>query len=414
MCKFNERVMILAMKEKNINTKLAHTGDIELSKKLAESVSVPKVLPIYMSSVFSFDDVPTLDAVYAGEASGYVYSRMSNPGTDAVEMALASIEGEKAAGALVFSSGMAAIINSIIANVQAGDHIVSSPVLYGGVYDYLKNELARFNVECTFVDFKDDLDALKAAIRPNTKVIYTETITNPLMEVMDLPAIAEIAHEHGCKFIVDNTFATAAVCSPMDFGADIVVYSTTKYLGGHSDIIGGAAVAGAEDLAKIKRCFTLYGAIMGPFEAWLLLRSLRTLDMRMQRHSENAQKVAEFLENHPKCEGVYYPGLKSSKYHERAEKMFNHGWCGGMLSADFVGGVEAACTLIAECPTIKFVPSLAGYATTISYPAKTSHRAYSPEEMKAAGISMGQLRFSIGVEDADDIIAELAAALEKI
>ena len=214
MCKFNERVMILAMKEKNINTKLAHTGDIELSKKLANSVSVPKVLPIYMSSVFSFDDVPTLDAVYAGEADGYVYSRMSNPGTDAVEMALASIEGDKAAGALVFSSGMAAIINSIIANVQAGDHIVSSPVLYGGVYDYLKNELARFNVECTFVDFKDDLDALKAAIRPNTKVIYTETITNPLMEVMDLPGIAEIAHEHGCKFIVDNTFATAAVCSP--------------------------------------------------------------------------------------------------------------------------------------------------------------------------------------------------------
>ena len=153
---------------------------------------------------------------------------------------------------------------------------------------------------------------------------------------------------------------------------------------------------------------------MGPFEAWLLLRSLRTLDMRMERHSKNAQKVAEFLENHPKCEGVYYPGLKSSPYHERAEKMFNHGWCGGMLSADFVGGVEAACTLIAECPTIKFVPSLAGYATTISYPAKTSHRAYSPEEMKAAGISMGQLRFSIGVEDADDIIAELSAALEKI
>jgi len=397
-----------------LSTKLSHSGDIELSKKIYNSVSVPKVLPIYMSSVFSFDDVPTLDAVYDNNADGYVYSRMSNPNTDAVEIALTDIEGENAAGALVFSSGMAAIINSIIACVQAGDHIISSPVLYGGVYDYLKNELSRFNVECTFVDFKDDLDALRSAIKPNTKVIYTETITNPLMEVMDIPGIAEIAHEHGCKLIVDNTFATASIIAPMDFGADIVVYSATKYLSGHSDIIGGVAIAGPEDLPNIKRCFSLYGAIMGPFEAWLLQRSLRTLDMRMQRHSENAQKVAEFLEQHPKCKTVYYPGLKSSPYHDRAEKMFNHCWCGGMLSADFIGDVNAASELIANCQTIKLVPSLAGYATTISYPAKTSHRAYSVEEMEASGISMGQLRFSVGLEDADDIISELSAALEKL
>lgn len=203
------------MKESHMRTKLAHTGDLELAKKIQSSVSVPKVLPIYMSSVFTFDDVPSLDAVYAGEADGYVYSRMTNPSTDAAEEMLAAAEG--ADGALVFSSGMAAIINAIIANVQAGDHIVSSPVLYGGVYDYFKHELPRFGVEVTFVEF-DDPAKVEAAIRPNTKVVYTETISNPLMEVNDLPAIAGIAHAHGCKLVVDNTFATAAVARPLSMG----------------------------------------------------------------------------------------------------------------------------------------------------------------------------------------------------
>ncbi len=226
------------MKEKHISTKLAHTGEAQFAKKVHQGVSVPKVLPIYMSSVFSFDDVPSLDAVYDGEAEGYVYSRMSNPSTDAAEEILAAAEG--ADGAIVFASGMAAIVTSIIANVKMGDHIISSPVLYGGVYDYFKNELPRFGVEVTFVDF-EDMAAVKAAVRPETKLFYTETISNPLMEVVDIPKIAEIAHVCGAKMIVDNTFATPAVAKPLDMGADIVVYSATKYLGGHSDLIGGAA-----------------------------------------------------------------------------------------------------------------------------------------------------------------------------
>ncbi len=399
------------MNNKHIKTRLAHAGDHDLAKKIASGVSVPKVLPIYMSSVFSFDDVPSLDAVYAGEADGYVYSRMTNPGTDAAEEVLCAAEG--AEGALVFSSGMAAIINAIIANVQSGDHIVSSPVLYGGVYDYFKHELPRFGVEVTFVDF-EDLNAVEDAIRPNTKIVYTETISNPLMEVMDLPNVAKVAHAHGCKFIVDNTFATPAVARPLDLGADIVVYSTTKYLGGHSDLIGGAVLSNKENIAAIHRCFTLYGAIMGPFEAWLLCRSMRTLDLRMEQHSRNALKVAQFLEKHPKVERVYYPGLESSKYKPLADKLFVEGRCGGMLSADIINGEQGASTLIKECKSIKFVPSLASYSTTISYPAKTSHRAYSPEDMKAAGISMGQLRFSIGIECPEDIIAELDEALAKV
>lgn len=208
--------------------------------------------------------------------------------------------------------------------MKSGDHVVSSPVLYGGVYDYFKHELPRFGVEVTFVDF-EDMDALKAAIRPNTKVVYTETISNPLMEVLNLPEIAKAAHAHGCKFIVDNTFATPAVAQPLKMGADIVVYSTTKYLGGHSDLIGGAILSDAENINEMHRYFTLYGAIMGPFEAWLLARSLRTLDLRMKQHSENALKVAQFLEKHPKVERVYYPGLDSSPYKALTKELFVEG-----------------------------------------------------------------------------------------
>ena len=398
------------MKEKGLMTRLTHAGENAMAKSVAKSVSVPKVMPIYMSSVFSFDDVETLDAVYDGTAHGYVYSRMSNPGTDCVEEVLAQAEG--CDGALVFSSGMSAIVTAIISQVKMGDHIISSPVLYGGVYDYLKNELPRFGVEVTFADFeKEDIETL---MRPNTKVVYTETISNPLMEVMNLPKIAAIAHKHGCKLIVDNTFATPAVTRPLALGADIVVYSATKYLGGHSDIIGGAVLADAENIAHIRRFFTLYGGIMGPFDAWLLTRSLRTLDMRMERHSSNALKVAEFFEKHPKIERVYYPGLASSPYKKLSRELFVDGRCGGMLSAEIAGGERGASTFIRECQSIKFVPSLAGVSSTISYPAKTSHRAYTPEEMAKVGISMGLLRFSIGLENIDDILEEFDQALKLV
>lgn len=398
------------MKEKGIMTRLTHAGEYSIAKKAARSVSVPKVMPIFMSSVFSFDDVETLDAVYDGTAEGYVYSRMENPGIEAAEEVLAA--AEESDGALVFSSGMAAIITTIISQVQAGDHIISSPVLYGGVYDYLKNELPRFGVEVTFVNFHDD--DIEKYIKPNTKVIYTETISNPLMEVEDLPMIAQVAHAHGCKLIVDNTFATPAVAQPLKMGADIVVYSATKYLGGHSDIVGGAVVSSQENIEHLRRFYSLYGAIMSPFDAWLLARSMRTLELRMEQHSSNALKVAQFLEKHPKIERVYYPGLDSSPYKARAEKLFIKGRCGGMLSADIVGGEEAASTFIRECESVKLVPSLAGVTTSISYPAKTSHRAYSPEELEKVGISTGQLRFSIGLEDIDDIIEEFDRALAKI
>jgi len=398
------------MKEKGLMTRLTHAGETAFAKKMAESVSTPKVLPIYLSSVFSFDDVPSLDAVYENQAQGYVYSRMANPGTDALCQLLAAAENTD--DALAFSSGMAAIITTIIANVKAGDHIIAHPVLYGGVFTYLKTEITRFGVEVDFVDMIND--DVEKYIKPNTKIIYTETISNPLMEVMDLPKLADIAHKHGCKLLVDNTFATPAVARPLEMGADISIYSATKFLGGHSDIIGGAVMASKEEIENIRPFHTLYGCIMSPFDAWLLCRSLRTLEMRMVLHSANALKVAEFLENNPKVERVYYPGLASSPFHDRAQELFVEGRCGGMLSADIVGGEKGASAFIKACETIKLVPSLAGVTTTTSYPAKTSHRALTPEEMARAGISMGQIRFSIGLENIDDILDELDKALKTV
>ena len=396
---------------KDISTKLAHAGNGQDEKEFRKYNSVPEVLPVYMTSVFSFDDVKSVDDIYEGEADGYIYSRMKHPNTDAASRALAEADGAEAG--LVFSSGMAAIVISIISVVNAGDHIVSSPVLYGGVRDYLENELKRFNVDVTFVDFTD-LDEIQAAIRPNTKLLYTETISNPLMEVPDIEKIAKLAHDNNALFFIDSTFASPVVARPLEYGADLVLYSATKYLGGHSDLVGGAATGRKELISKVLKKLTLYGSTLGAQEAWLLARSLRTLDLRVTKQSENALKVAKYLETHPAVERVHYPGLESNRDHEVAKRLFNKGLYGGMLSVDIKGGEEAATVMVKNLGFIKYVPSLAGTSTSVSYPAKTSHRAYSKEELKKAGISLGQLRFSIGIENSDDIIEALENALNKV
>ena len=395
---------------KNLNTKLLHTGDGQFYKQVAKSSSVPEVLPLYRTSVFAFDDVPSVDRIYEGEDEGYIYTRMKHPNMDAVSEIIAAADGTEEA--LVFSSGMAAIVLSILAVVQQGDHIISSPVLYGGVHDFLQKELTRFGVEVSFVDLVHE--DVEAHIRPETKLIYTESISNPLMEVPDLRAVAELAHKHGLLFYVDNTFGTPVVVKPAALGADVVLYSATKYLGGHSDIVGGAAAGSAEIIAKIRRTLVLYGAVLGAADSWLLARSLRTLSLRVTAHCRNALQVAAFLEQHEKIEKVFYPGLASSPSHERAKAQFAPGLFGGMLSFNLKGGEAEAAAVIRELPTIKYVPSLAGTATTLSYAAKTSHRFYSQEELAAAGITLGQLRLSVGLEQAEDIISELDEAFAKI
>lgn len=398
------------MSEKELSTRLIHTGDGQDYRKLSSYQSMPEVFPVYLTSVFSFNDVPSLDAIYEGKSEGYVYTRMRHPNTDAVGRILAAAEG--GGEGLVFSSGMAAIVTSILSQVGAGDHVVASPILYGGVRDFLEHELPRLGASVTFVDFVHG--DIESAIQKNTKLLYTETLSNPLLEVPDLRNVADIAHAHGLKLFVDNTFATAAIVQPLLLGADLVLYSATKYLGGHSDIVAGAAVGSPEVIGEVRKKQGLYGPILDPWSSWLLARSLRTLDLRVRKHSENALKVAQFLANHPNVDKVYYPGLPTSPDHERAAAQFRHGLFGGMLSFDLKGGEKEASQFIQILPTIKFVPSLAGTATTLSYAVKTSHRAYTRKELDEAGITYGQLRLSVGLEDAEDIIKELQAALEKL
>lgn len=398
------------MSKKNISTRLIHTGDGQVYKKIGTYASVPEVLPVYLTSVFSFDDVPSLDAIYEGEADGYIYTRIRQPNADAVGSILAEADGGEEG--LVFSSGMAAIVTSILSVVEKGDHIVSSPVLYGGVRDFLEHELPRYGVSVTFVDFIHG--DVESAIGEHTKLIYTETLSNPLLEVADLRKIAAIAHRHGLPLFVDNTFATSVVARPLSLGADLVLYSATKYLGGHSDIVGGAAVGSKERIGAVRKKQILYGSVLDAWSSWLLARSLRTLDLRVRKHSENALKVAEFLSRHPQVDKVYYPGLPDSPDHERAANEFTPGLFGGMLSFDLKGGADAAYHFIASLPTIKFVPSLAGTATTLSYAVKTSHRAYTAEDLAKAGITPGQIRLSVGLEAAEDIIGELKAALDVL
>lgn len=390
---------------KGFMTKLTHLGE-----KNPSSVSGSKSLPISLSSVFTFDDVETLDKVYEGQAKGYVYTRMSNPVHDALKEIMTSIDGGE--DAQVYSSGMAAITISILAHIKSGDHIIAANVLYGGSFQFLKDELKKFNVEVTFVDpVHDDIEPY---FKPNTKIVYVETISNPLMEVIDIPAIAKVAHKHNAKVIIDNTFATPIICEPLKLGADVVVYSATKFLNGHSDILGGVVVSDKETIKRISSTGVLYGPTMSPFDAWLLIRSLRTLELRMIQHSNNAMKLAVFLENHDKIKKVYYPGLSTSPSYNVAKKIFNNNLFGGMLSIDLENGEKGAYDLIRELETIKFVPSLAGVTTSVSYPAKTSHRAMNDDELKSAGISKGLIRISAGLENIDDIISEFDRALKKI
>lgn len=395
----------------NLTTLLAHSGDGQAEKINRTYASVPEVLPVYMSSVFAFDDAQSVEDIYTGAEEGYVYSRIRHPNNDAAARVLADIDGAEAGA--VFSSGMAAIVTSIISVVGAGDHIVSSPVLYGGVRTYLEKELKRFGVDVTFTDFSD-VSNIEKAITPRTKLVYTESVSNPLIAVPDLAAAADIAHRHNALFFVDNTFAPV-VAKPISYGADVVLYSATKYLGGHSDLVAGAAVGRADLINEISHQLIIYGSLLGAAESWLLARSLRTLELRVVKQSQNALRMAEFLEKHPAVKKVYYPGLESSSSHSTAERLFRKGIYGGMLSAEVKGGKEATAVIDSLGKGfIKYVPSLAGTSTSVSYPVQTSHRSYSREELDKEGISDGLLRFSAGIEDADDIIAQLDAALRNI
>ncbi|HHW26356.1 MAG TPA: aminotransferase class I/II-fold pyridoxal phosphate-dependent enzyme [Firmicutes bacterium] len=401
-------------RRKSVATISVHAGS-----RPPESVTRPKVPPIYATSVFSFDYLDQIDEVYGGSARGYVYSRMSNPGIDLLEEAVAQLED--GGDAVAFASGMAAITTAVLASVSDGDHVLSARTLYGGTYTFFQDDLPKRGVSVTFVDI-NDLPSAREALRPETKVVYCETISNPTMEVADLPALAEMAHEAGALLMVDNTFASPVLCRPLTLGADVVIHSGTKYLNGHSDGLSGVlAVARESDdvpprqgLAKrIRSMAEAYGPTPSPFDAWLLLRGIRTLSLRVQRHSENALKLARFLESHPKVTTVHYPGLESSTHHEVAKRVLSGGF-GGMLSFEVTGGLEGARRFIDSLEMVELVPSLAGVSTTVSHPGKTSHRSIPLEERSPYGIGDGLIRVSTGIEDYADIEADFAQALENV
>ena len=393
-------------KPRSIATTAVHAGT-----KPPQSVTMPKVPPIYAASVFSFDSLSQLDEVWEGKSHGYVYSRMRNPGIDLLEETVNSLEG--GAGAVALGSGMAAITVSVLSQVSAGDHIVAAKVLYGGTYTFFHDELPRRGVTTTFVD-ANDLAEVKCAMRPATRIVYCETVSNPLMEVADISALAEIAHGNGAVLAVDSTFASPVLCRPLQFGADLSIHSGTKYLNGHSDVTNGVAVAGdAALVGKIRSLASTYGPVPSPFDAWLILRGIRTIDLRVKKCSENALQLANFLARHPKVTVVHYPGLLESPYRTLAEKYLDGGF-GGMLSFEVHGGLDGARALIDSLDMVELVPSLAGVSTTVSHPGKTSHRAIPLAERAAYGVGDGLIRVSVGIEDYADIEEDFKQALEQV
>lgn len=363
--------------------------------------------PLYQTSTFVFTSAEQGAARFAGEDSGYIYTRLGNPTQAALEEKVAALEGGEAA--LAFGSGMAAISAVVMALVRAGDHILYGDAIYGCTFSFLHDVLGRFGVSATAVDCSDPA-AVEAAIQPATKVLLVETPANPTMKLTDLGAMAEICQRHGLILVVDNTFMSPYLQRPLEFGADVVVHSATKYIGGHGDVIAGVAV-GTKAFMDEVRMSTLknVGGVIAPFDAWLLLRGLKTLHIRMDRHSENALRVARFLEQHPAVARVDYPGLESFPQHDLARKQMDG--FGGIFSFELKGGVEAGRYLMNHVELCQVAVSLGDADTLIEHPASMTHAVVPVEDRLKMGISDGLVRISVGLEDSRDLIADLEQAL---
>ena len=377
------------------------------------------VMPIYQTSTFKFDSVEAGRKFFAQEEGGssHSYTRLGNPTVDRLEEAFAGLEGrgEDHAGeisAMAFSSGMAAITTTLIAAARGGS-IIAQPTLYGCTGQFLQEEAPDLGIKTHFMNL-NDLDALDAALKqyPEVKVIYGETMANPTMELLNLPAIAEVAKANGVLFIVDNTFATPMHLRPLEYGADAVLHSTTKYLNGHGTLIGGALVAKQQFIEdhSIHTFRKNLGGVMSPFEAWLNLNGLKTFNLRMQRHAENAMKVAEYLDGHDAVEKVYYPGLKGHADHELAEQLLEKGY-GGILSFELKGGYEAGVSLMDHVELCTLAVSLGTVDTLIQHPASMTHAVIDEQTRREAGITEGLVRLAVGIESPKDIINDLEQAL---
>ena len=371
------------------------------------------VQPVYMTSTFEFEAVAQGAARFAGEEMGHVYSRISNPTQELLETRLADLEEGEAA--LATASGMGAITASLWTLVSAGEHVIADKTLYGCTFAYLQHGLSRFGVEISFVDCTDP-NAIKAALQSNTRAIYFETPVNPTMRLMDIAAISALAHDYSrdISVIVDNTYCTPALQQPLTLGADLVVHSATKYLGGHGDLIAGAVVGRQEMIDQIRLIGLkdMTGAAIAPMTAFLIMRGLKTLQLRMERHCQSAARLAEWLQQQPMIESVYYPGLNSHPQQALAASQMAKP--GGMIAFELKQGLDAGIRFMDSLQMIKRAVSLGDAETLCQHPASMTHSTYSPEERTQHGISEGLIRLSVGLEDIADIKADIQQALEAV
>ncbi|HVE98292.1 MAG TPA: aminotransferase class I/II-fold pyridoxal phosphate-dependent enzyme [Mycobacteriales bacterium] len=376
----------------------------------------PVGLPVYRTAVFSFETMQDYSDVLCGRADGYVYSRIDNPTSDAFAAAVAELEG--AAAGQPFASGMAAISTTLLSLLKAGDHVVAQAQLYGGTYALLTSVLPRFGITTTFVP-SGDPDAAEQALRPDTALLYAETVANPTMTVADLPGLAAIAQGAGIPLVVDSTFATPVVCRPVEWGADLVLHSATKYIGGHSDATGGVVVGRAELVARVRALRAELGGMLAPDEAFLLHRGLQTLPLRVARHCSSAAAFAIAVAEHPAVEAVAYPGLPTHPGHALARKLFSTGDAGETLFGGCVlvtprGGRAAGMAVCDRLQVAGVATSLGGTHTVVSHVPSTTHRQLDDDALRAAGIGPAAVRISIGLEDPDDLIADFAQALDSL
>lgn len=405
----------------------------------------PRVLPIYQSTTFKYDTSDQMGRLFDLEDSGYFYTRLQNPTNDAVAEKITELEGGVAG--MLTSSGQAANYYAVFNICEAGDHIVSASTIYGGTFNLYGTTMKKMGIDCTFVDPDASYEELEKAFRPNTKCVFAETISNPSLVVLDIEKFAKLAHDHGVPLIIDNTFATPINCRPFEWGADIVTHSTTKYMDGHAMSVGGAIIdSGNFDWNAHKEKFpglttpdesyhgVIYtekfgkgayitkattqlmrdlGSIPSPMNAFLLNVGLETLHLRVPRHCENALKVAQYLENHEKVAWVNYAGLPGNKYYELAKKYMPKGTC-GVISFGLKGGRDISVSFMDKLKLAAIVTHVADARTCVLHPASHTHRQLSEEELMEAGVQPDLIRFSVGIENADDIIADLEQALAEI
>ena len=427
------------MSDFKVETKCLHSG-------YTPSKGEPCALPIYQSTTYKYDTTDEMGQLFDLKAEGYFYTRLQNPTNDAVAAKIADLEGGVAA--ILTSSGQAANFYAVFNICEAGDHVVAASTIYGGTFNLLAVTFKKLGIDCTFVDTDASPEEIAAAFRPNTKVLFAETIANPALTVLDIEKFAKAAHAHGVPLIVDNTFPTPVNCRPFEWGADIVTHSTTKYMDGHGAVLGGAIVDGgkfdwmahaekfpglctpddsyhgityAERFGKEGAFITKataqlmrdFGSMQSPMNAYMLNLGLESLHVRMQRHCANGMAVAEFLESHPKVAYVNYCGLESSPYHALAEKYLPNGSC-GVVSFGLAGGREAASIFMKNLKLAAIETHVADARTCCLNPASSTHRQMNDEQLKAAGVPAELVRMSCGLESSEDLIADIAQALDKI